>query len=133
MVRGFYLDGQRLGSRRARLQDGSKRGFSTRQRARSHRSEREEKAPAGSGRNDRLLWLAEGWVLSGGNPHPTKAEGAAPREFARAARSTPMRLEHLAEDVLEDAAVFVVVDFFGGVNAGDDGEFLLGCRRGTLR
>src|SRR5580698_6523776 len=37
----------------------------------------------------------------------------------------PSRLEHLAEDVLEDAAVFVVVDFFGGVDAGDDGEFLL--------
>src|SRR6202012_5321040 len=35
-------------------------------------------------------------------------------------------LEHLAEDVLEDAAVFVVVDFFGGVDAGGDGEFFLG-------
>lgn len=31
-------------------------------------------------------------------------------------------LQQLAEDVLEDAAVAIVGDFFGGVGAGGDGE-----------
>ena len=34
------------------------------------------------------------------------------------------KLEHLAEDVLEDAAVVVVGDFFGSVDAGGGGELL---------
>src|SRR5713101_4880050 len=45
----------------------------------------------------------------------------------QAARRVPLHggqdaLQQLAEDVLEDAAVAIVGDFFGGVGAGGDGE-----------
>src|SRR5579871_1466126 len=51
---------------------------------------------------------------------PERTDSAIPTRLRKS------RLEHLAEDVLQDAAVFVVVDFFGGVDAGGDGEFFLG-------
>jgi len=32
----------------------------------------------------------------------------------------PGKLEHLAEDVLQNATVMIVGDFFGGIDASDD-------------
>src|SRR5580704_5606901 len=67
--------------------------------------------------------MASNWEVEGTTPSQDASTGGASPAPTNAV--TKFWLEHLAEDVLEDAAVFVVIDFFGGVDAGDYGEFLL--------
>ena len=56
--------------------------------------------------------------------HPHKPRVGHPTEKERSIHREENYLEHLAEDILEDAAVMIVGDFFGSVDAGGGGELL---------